>query len=200
MALGIAMDHLFVAHSRESFRVPVHHAHTPVYQTFLIEVHKGSNNRFRQFGIHGKLCAVPIARCTEFPELLQNDSTVLFLPFPCIFQELFTGDIFLGNTHAFQLGDNLAFGCDGCMVGAGHPAGVFAVHAGLSDQHVVKGIVEHMPHVKDAGNIGRRDYDSIRFTGIRLRMEAAVFLPISIPLVLHFGRIVFRVQFHNLQI
>ena len=86
------------------------------------------------------------------------------------------------------------------MVGAGHPAGVFAVHAGLSDQHVVKGIVEHMPHVKDAGNIGRRDYDSIRFTGIRLRMEAAVFLPISIPLVLHFGRIVFRVQFHNLQI
>ena len=80
------------------------------------------------------------------------------------------------------------------MVGAGHPASVFPVHAGLADEDIVQSVVEHMAHVENTGHIRRRDNDGIRLLLVRLGTETLVFQPPGIPFVLNLRRIVFRGQ------
>ena len=116
---------------------------------------------------------------------------MLLLPFPGVFEEFLTADFLLGNAHGLQLGDHLGFGGDGGVVRARHPAGVLAVHAGVPDQDVVQGVVEHMAHMEDARHVGRRNHDGIGFLFVRFRMEELVGQPIGVPLVLHFGGVVF---------
>ena len=82
------------------------------------------------------------------------------------------------------------------MVGAWHPAGIFPVHTRLPYQNVIEGVIQHMTHVQDAGDVGRGNNYGVGFTFIRLGMEEFMLQPIGIPLILHLGGIVLCRQFH----
>ena len=84
------------------------------------------------------------------------------------------------------------------MVCTGHPAGIFSVHAGLADEHVIQGVVEHMAHMEYTGNVRRRNHYRIRFPAVGLGMEKPVFQPPVIPFVLYFRGIVLCTDFHIL--
>ena len=56
---------------------------------------------------------------------------------------------------------------DAGVVGAGEPENFPAVHAGFAGEDVLDGVVEHMPHVQHAGDVGRGDDDGIRGLGGR---------------------------------
>ena len=71
------------------------------------------------------------------------------------------------------------------MVRSGHPAGVLAVHAGLADENIVKGIVKHVAHVKYSRHIWRRNHYGIRLFFIRFTVEKLMGKPVGIPLVFY---------------
>ena len=89
-------------------------------------------------------------------------------------QEFLTGEVLFVDSLSLESGYDLAFGCDGSMVGSRNPAGILAVHSGLSDKDVVQGVVQNVPHVKDTCHIWWRDDNSIRFSFIRFRMKELV--------------------------
>jgi hypothetical protein len=70
----------------------------------------------------------------------------------------------------------------------------------MPHQDVLDGIVKHMTHVKDTGNVGRRYNDGIRFSFIRLGMKETVFHPERIPFVFNDRRVVFGGKHHLVQI
>ena len=47
------------------------------------------------------------------------------------------------------------------MIGAGLPQHIVALHASPADQHVLQCIVEGMPHMQAAGDVGRGNDDAV---------------------------------------
>ena len=88
---------------------------------------------------------------------------MLFFPLPGIFQKLFAGNILFADAHIAQLGYHLVFCCYGGVVGAGHPAGVLAVHTCLAHQHIVYCIVQHVAHMQYARHIWRGNNYGVGF-------------------------------------
>ena len=174
LARGILVDNLVVGDGCVAFRVPVDHAHTTVDPAFLVEIDEGVDDGFGKLRLHREAGAVPVAGRTELAELIEDDSAVLFLPLPGILKEFLTGEVFLADTHALELRHHLVLGGDTRVVGSGNPAGILAVHAGLADEHVVKGIVQHVAHVENTCHIGRRDDYSIGFAFVGFGVEALV--------------------------
>ena len=108
MALGVLVDNLLVTDCSMSLRIPVHHPHSPVDPALLVEIDEGIDDRLGKVWIHRELRPVPVAGCAELAELAENDSAVLLLPLPGIFEELLAGQIFLIDTLSLKPGDNLA--------------------------------------------------------------------------------------------
>ena len=196
MALGLLVHNFLVTDCGMSFRIPVYHTHSPVNQSFFIEIHESIDDGFRQIRIHGEFGTVPVTGCSEFAELAEDNAAMLFFPFPGIFEELLSGEVFLVDSLRLEPCHNLAFCRNGCVVSTWYPAGVLAVHSGFSDKHVIERIVQNVSHMKDTCHVWWRNNYSIWFSFIRFRMEKLVLEPIGIPLVLYLRRIVFCRQFH----
>src|SRR5574344_1086738 len=86
---------------------------------------------------------------------------------------------------------HLSLSCDRVVVGARHPACVFALHACTAHEDVLNGVVEHVSHMEHTSNIGRRNHDCIWFATVGLTAEQFVVYPVLIPLRLHFFWVVF---------
>ena len=79
------------------------------------------------------------------------------------------------------------------MVGAGLPEHVAAAHALEAAQHVLQRVVERMPHMQRAGDVGRRDHDAIGLGVAPLRpaaTEGAGLLPGGVDARLDLGGLV----------
>ena len=185
MALGVLVDYLIVRNGGEGHGIPVNHAYALVNPAFLVEIDESVDDGFRELRLHSEACAVPVAGTAKLSELLQDNAAVLFLPLPGMTQELFPADVFLGDALGLELGNHLAFSSYGSVVRARNPAGVLAVHAGLADEDIVKGIVQYMPHVQDSCHIGRRYHYGIRLFIVGFAVEAFMGKPPGIPLVFH---------------
>ena len=197
MALGVLVHHLVVADGGEGNGVPVDHAHSPVDHALLVEVAESGGHRIGELGLHREAGAVPVAGGAELAELLEDDSSVLLLPFPGVLEELLAGEVVLGDSLLLEAGDHLRLGGYAGMVGAGNPARVPAVHARLADQHVVECVVEHMAHMKYARHVGRRYDYCIGFPVVGLGVEAPVLQPVRIPFVLDLRGTVFCINVHR---
>ena len=174
MALGVTVDDLIVRYCSVGDRIPVHHAVTVINEAFLVEIYESGDDGGAELGIHCELGAVPVAGRAEFAQLLEDNAAVLLFPRPGVLEELLAGEVFLADSLRGKACDHLALRSYGGVVGTWHPAGVLAVHAGFADEYVVKGIVEHVTHVKDTCHIGRRNYDCIGGPGIGLRVKTPV--------------------------
>jgi hypothetical protein len=84
------------------------------------------------------------------------------------------------------------------MIRAGYPEGIFPFHAVLADQHILYGIIEHMPHMQDPGNIGWGDYDGVGLPLIGFRVEIAMLHPVVVPTGFNALGIVFGRYIHVL--
>ena len=196
LAVLFLVDDLLVAQCREGLRVPIDHAHAPVDEAFVVEVAEDVDDAAAAHLVHGEGRAVPVARRAQAAQLLEDDAAVLLRPRPGVLEELLAGEVGLADALLCQLGHHLGFGGDGGVVGAGHPAGVLAHHAGAAHQHVLDGVVEHVPHVQHARDVGRRDDDRVRLAPVRGGVKQLVVQPVLVPLRLDVGRIVFACQFH----
>ena len=90
------------------------------------------------------------------------------------------------NAFFLQLLDDLDLGSDTCMVGAGLPQRVVALHSLITDQNILHGVVQCMPHVELSGDIWGRDHDSEgSLTMIYLRMKILFVKPLLIQSVFY---------------
>ena len=92
----------------------------------------------------------------------------------------------LVDAFFLQLLDDLDLGSDTCMVGAGLPQCVVALHSLITDQDILHGVVQCMPHVELSGDIWGRDHDSEgSLTMIYLRMKILFVKPLLIQSVFY---------------
>ena len=185
------VDDLLGRQGGQCLRVPVHHAQASVDVAFSIQVDKDLDYTFRAFLVHGEGRAVPVARCTQSPQLLQDDSAVLVGPVPGMFQKLVAREVALLDAFGSQFLHHLGLGGNRSVVGAGHPQGILPLHACAAHEDVLNGVVEHVPHVKHACHVGRGNHDGVGLSSVGFRTEQAVVKPILVPFSLHFARVVF---------
>ena len=184
--LHLFIDHLIVRQGGFALRIPVDHAHPAVYMALAVEINKHLDHRLGKVGVHGKARTLPVARSAQLFELLQNNTPVFLFPLPGILQKLLTAEVVLVDAFLAQHGHYFGLGGYGGVVGARHPAGLLALHARPADEHILDGVVEHMPHVQHPGNVRGWYYDGIGlFVGVGLGMKKALVQPAGIPLVFY---------------
>ena len=93
LAFLLSHDDFFIREGREGYRAPVDHAAAPVDESFLKEFNEDLSNGFGVFLIHREAFAVPVAGTTQLMELVDDDASVFFFPFPDFFQESFSAQI-----------------------------------------------------------------------------------------------------------
>ena len=92
----------------------------------------------------------------------------------------------LVDAFFLQLLDDLDLGSDTCVVSAGLPQCVVALHSLITDQDILHGVVQCMPHVELSCDIWGRDHDSEgSLTVIYLRMEILFVKPLLIQSVFY---------------
>ncbi len=196
LGLNILVQNFLIAQRGLRLGVPMNHALSAVDVALCVEVDKYFQDACAARFVHGKGGAVPIAGGAQGFELLQNDAAVFVRPLPSMLQEGLAAEIRLFDPGFAQLLHHLGFRGDGRMVCPGDPASVVAAHSGTSDQDILNGIVEHMPHVQDAGNVGRRDDNGVSGSLIGRGTEGISIHPTRIPKSLYQAGSIFRGNFH----
>ena len=192
--LVLVLD-LYVGERRSADRAPVDEPLALVYQSLLIEPAEVLDDGAVALLVHGEALAAPVAGAAKLPDLGVYASAVLLFPGPGASEELLAPELFLGLAlFCLDLFDYLHLGRDGRVVGAGKPESGIALHPLEADQDVLKALVERVPHVELAGDVGGRHEDGIRLLlGIALGGECAALFPLLIYAVLiALGVVVFR--------
>ena len=112
-------------------------------------------------------------------------------PVPGMLQELLAAEVALLYSLLGKAVHHLSLSSDRSVVSTGHPQCIFALKASTASENILNGVVEHMPHVKHAGHIWRRNHYSVRLTRIGHRAEKLVLLPVFIPFALNLRGVVF---------
>ena len=192
VALLVPVHYLFGAEYRLSFGIPVDHAESTVYQSFVIQVAEHTQHALAALFIHGKRGAVPVATGSQTAKLLEDDAAMLVGPVPCVLEKLLTGEVALLDALLGKAVHHLGLSGYAGMVGTGHPAGILAFEACLAYQDVLYGVVEHVAHVQYTGHIGWWDDHSIGFAAIGLAAEEFMAKPIFVPFALYLRGSVLR--------
>ena len=174
-------DDLQIRHRRMQLGVPIHQALAPVDEPFLVQPHEHFLDRVRQAGVHGEAFRGPVQGRTQAPQLAGDVAAGFPLPGPHSLDESVPAKVVAGQAGGFQLAFHHHLGGDAGMVGARLPKGGPAPHPLIADQAVHDGVVEPMPHVQAAGDIGRRNHDAVGGIFAGAGREPALVLPGLIP-------------------
>ena len=131
-AMFLLIDNLFIRKSSLSFRIPIHHSHTTIYQALVIQIDKDLDHTFRTFLVHRECCSLPIARSTYALQLFQNNTSVLLCPSPRMLQELIPCQLTLLYTFLGQTVHHLGFCRYRGVVCSRNPTSIFALHTGTT--------------------------------------------------------------------
>ena len=162
IALDLDLLHFEIGNGGEQLRVPIDQALVLVDQPFVVELDEHLEDGPRQALVHGEALARPVAGCAEPLELVDDDAAELGLPLPHPLDEFLAAHDPAGGLLALhELALDHHLGGDAGVIGARLPQHVAAAHALEPAQHVLQRVVEGMPHVQGARDIGRRDDDAI---------------------------------------
>ena len=169
-------------------RVPVHEALAAVDQTLLEQAHEGFDHGLGRHRVHREHGARPVAGRTEPAHLALDRVARFLLPLPDLFDEFLASERIARFALAFarEVAPDDHFRRDAGMVGTDLPERVVATHAVVADQRVHQGVLERMAHVQGAGHVRRRQHDGVGLA-VAGRLEAAVLLPMAVPLGLEGG-------------
>ena len=128
-------------------------------------------------GIQGEHIALPVDRGAQAPHLFGDHAAGGFLPLPDPLDEGLATQFHAALPRGIQLTLDHHLRGDSRMIGARLPQGVESAHAVVAGQRVHDGVLERMPHVQRAGDIGRRDDDGKGRTLAARREETGGFPP-----------------------
>ena len=164
LALLVFVDDLLAREHGLCLRIPVHHTQATIDKALVVEVYEHLQHTLATRFVHCEGCAVPIARCTQTAQLLQDDASVLVRPVPCMLQELFTSQVALLDALLSQFVHHLSLSSDTCVVGTWYPTSVFSVNTSLTNQDILNRVVEHVSHMEHTRHIWWRNHNRIRFS------------------------------------
>ena len=150
--------------------IPIHEALAAVDQPLVVHVHEHFDDsivevlfgRIRITGraAHGEGLAGPIARCPQPLELTNDGAARILLLLPDAFQELLAAHF---SARGLSLGGHVTLGHhlggDAGVIRAWLPQRVKAAHSVPTDQDILQGVVECVPHVQGARHIWRGNHD-----------------------------------------
>ena len=165
------VDHLLGREGCQRLRVPVDHAQAAVDVTLVVQVDKHLDDALRALLVHGERCTVPVAAGTQSAQLLEDDASVLVGPVPGVLQELVARQVVLLDALLGQFLHHLSLGSNRGVVGAGHPAGILALHACTANENILNGVVQHVAHVEHTRHVGRWDDDGVRLASVGFGSE-----------------------------
>ena len=149
--------------------------------------------------IHGETFPLPIAGRPHLAQLLHDGSSVFVPPVPSSLQKAVTPQIQLVLAFLSQSFHNFHFCCNGSMVCAGQPKSLVSGHPLITDDGILKGIIQCMPHMQFSCDVGRGNNDGKGFL-IRVgrSMKITVLLPVLVPFFFYGKMVVtFRHVFHK---
>ena len=188
-ALFVAVDHFQIGNGGLEDRIPVDQPWAAIDQTLLVQTHKGFGDRLGQVRIHGEAFARPVGRSTQAAHLAGDGRAGFLFPLPDAVNEVRARVVIAVAAFCLDLAVHHHLGGDAGMVDSNLPQGVASAHAHQSNQRIHQGVLKGMPHVQCAGHIGRRQQDAIGLALAR-RLETAAVLPMGIPALFQFMRVV----------
>ena len=159
MALLAPVLGLVVADGRLAAGAPVDDALAAVDEAFVVPVAEHLAHGPGVLGAHRELLVIEVDGAAHALDLGDDGAAVLATPVPAGLQELLSADLEAGDALLLELLVHLGLRGDARMVGAQDPAGGAAAHAAVAHVGVLDGVVHGVTHVKDAGDVGRRDGD-----------------------------------------
>ena len=102
----------------------------------------------------------------------------------------------LVDTFFLQLLDDLDLGSDTCMVGAGLPQCVVALHSLITDQDILHGVIQCVTHMQLTGYVWRRHHNGKWFlASVYFCMKIFFVQPFLVKTVFYALRIIGFCQF-----
>jgi hypothetical protein len=182
---------LDVREHRLAARAPVDDAIVLVDQAFLVEADEGLAHGPAQARVHREALARPVAGGAEALELADDIPARFLLPLPGHLEESLAPDVVACLAQGGQLALEDDMDGDPAVVGARQPQRVVAIHPLVADEDVLQRVVERVPPVQRAGDVGRRDDDAVRLLRRRrVGVEEPARLPLAVPARLDAARVV----------
>ena len=190
LAGGGFVLHLQIGQGGTAAGTPVDDVVSPVDEPLVIEPGKYLAHRPGEPLVHGEPFPLPVAGAAQPFELVDDLAAGLFLPLPDPFDEFAPTEVLTADLFPGQLPLHHVLGGNAGMVGSRQPEGIEPVHPFIADQDVLQGIVQGMAHMKDPGDIGRRDDDG---KGLLAFIHGApeMFLPVPVLVPLLFNGLKF---------
>ena len=184
VALLLFADHFQIGNSGVQYRVPVDQTFAAIDQAFFMQTDEDLLHCVREAVVHGEAFVTPVEGGAEAAQLAGDVAARFALPLPHPFNEFFPSQVVAALALGGQLPLHHHLRGDSGMVGARLPQGGFAAHALVAHHGVHHRVVEAVPHVQAAGDVGRRDHDAVGIAviaRIAFRGEEAVIFPVLVP-------------------
>ncbi len=158
MPLGVELLDLEIGNGGEQLGVPIDEALVLVDEARAIEIDEHLTHGAGQALVHGESEPRPVAGAAEPLQLADDGVARLFFPLPHALDEgLAAHGAAVGLLPFQQLTLDHHLGGDAGVIGARLPQHVAPAHALEADEHVLQRVVEGMPHMERAGDVGRRN-------------------------------------------
>ena len=163
---------------------PVHDILSAIDEPFVEHPDEHFLDGPRESFVHRKAFALPVGRNAELAELADDGASVFFAPLPNEVDEFFSSQFAPIYTLLCQRFFHDVLRGDAGVVGPRNPARFIPLHSPPTDENVLDGVVEDVPHRQNAGDVRRGNDDGEGLLGmIHNSMELPARFPGRIPAV-----------------
>ena len=189
--------HLGIRDGGAAVRTPVDQPVAAVDQPLLVQADEHLLDRAGAALVHRETLALPVAGRADRLELADDAAAVFLAPCPCPLKEPVAPDGFFRQAIGAHGLDHLRLRRDGGVIRAGHPQRFIPLHPAVAGEDILQGVVQRMPHVQLAGDVGGRHHDGVRLffaavgrLGVGDGMEIAARLPHIVDAFFHLARVI----------
>ncbi len=162
MALHFRLQHFEIGDRGVQHGVPIDETLVLIDQPLAIELDEHLQHRARKPFVEREPLARPVAGGPQPLQLLDDDPAQLGLPLPDALEKFLAAHLAAARLLAFhQLALDHHLRRYAGVIGAGLPQHILALHARVTRENVLQRVVERVPHMQRARDIGRRNDDGI---------------------------------------
>lgn len=188
LAVVVLVLDLDVGDRRQAARAPVDDPLGAVDQLVVVELLEDRLDGLRQALVHREALSRPVDPVAQAAHLAGDLAAGLALPLPDALDERLAAEVVAGLALLGELALDDVLGGDARVVHAGLPQRLVALHALAAGEGVDQRVLEGVPQVEGAGDVGRRDDDRVRgLLALLVRLEVPTLYPALVELPLYLG-------------
>ncbi len=140
-------------------RAPVDDVGAAIDEAIFVEADEGFAHGDGKVVVHGEVLAGPVDGVADALHRGEDGAAVVLAPLPDALDKGFATEGLARGALGGELALDEHLRGDSGVVCAGKPEGGFAEHAVPADENVRLGVLEHVPHMQIAGDVGRGQQD-----------------------------------------